>query len=230
MCNHNRQRINNCVAIYFGHFLIFGKYPLTGDTIGRFNCFYAVNLSCRFGRFQRKIVIHQDFPSCNLFPLDLDHILVGIEAAAVPKTDGRYDHTHFLGILSSENNDTVYHFAPAGFIHKRYQAVAEFHFYRIHSYHGIHIVDILEIFSFVGSLLLFFNDRSCNCSCFLLCRLFRLPVEEVPGSYQPAAQQKHLEFRHSRHQKQYEHDTAGHHNCLRLCGELLGYIIVQASF
>ena len=132
MRQHNREGVDNRISVDLRHLLLIHRDPFTRNTICRLDGIYTINLLLKIRRLQRKIVIYQYLALGNLLALDLDHILIRIQAGAVTKPYRRNDKPHLLCILPAEDHDTVDHPAAAGLIHKRDQAVAEFHLDRLY--------------------------------------------------------------------------------------------------
>ena len=98
-------------------------------------------------------MIHQYVAHCHLFAFKLDSILVRVQLPAVLQTDGRNNHTDFLGKLFPEHDHPVNEAAAAGFIHQRDKAVTKFHFDLLHIEQAVYMVNIPVISGFAGNFL-----------------------------------------------------------------------------
>ena len=127
---HYRKGINNGVAVKFRPLPIFRSNPFGRNTVSRLDGLNTVNGILHIIRFQGQNIVRQDFSLGNLLTLYLDTILIGSQAGRITQADGRYHKSDVLGVLSSENDDSLNQSSSYRLIRQRNQAVAEIHFNR----------------------------------------------------------------------------------------------------
>ena len=149
-------------------------------------------------------MIHKYLAVCNGLALYLDNILIGIYMLVVPHSDRGENHAHINGKLLSEDDNSLDEGSACGFVRKGDKGIAELHFDRFNIKELINVVNVLVVFHFGNSVLIFRHFLGS-----LLLRLLLLGLHRAGKSYSEsnecAAQYEKGNGGEARDKAHYEH-------------------------
>ena len=91
-------------------------------------------------------VVEEDFALADLYALDLDDILVGVQLDIVPQTDNGNHASQLHGNLAPNHNHAVKQVSPLVHIRQRNDAVAKLQLDGIHLQQAVHILRLTHFF------------------------------------------------------------------------------------
>src|SRR5690606_1217346 len=201
-----------------GLFLRLGD-PDGGQSECRFHGGNALYFLAGSAGIHRQEASGHEFPAADIDPLDLDHVLVGLELDVVPDADRGDYHADFGGALPAQHGDALQQVASLVDVHEGNESVADLQLHLIHLQVRLDFVGIGRRFLFLG---LFFGLR-------LILGLPGLlaPPDQYGQAGHRARDQQEGDGGHARNQGHQTHEGGARVHGFGALGELGHYLVAE---
>ena len=112
----------------------------------RLECGNTRNLLLHIPRIHGHIVVKENLSLADLYALDLNDILIGVQLDIVPQTDNGNHASQLHGNLAPNHNHAVKQVSPLVHIRQRNDAVAKLQLDGIHLQQAVHILRLTHFF------------------------------------------------------------------------------------